>query len=361
MQGVRRWRMLGRSEASLRRMRTVSESVISEDNAQLRADVPRGLPMVVVLSGVSDAGGVVSQLGEYFDEHSSPREVIRFDTDVLLDYRARRPIITFNKDHFEDYQPETLTLSLASDALGEPFLLLSGFEPDFRWERWVDTMLFLVDEFEVSTTAWVHALPMPVPHTRDLRATISGSREDLIEEHSIWQPTSRIAATAVHLLEYRLFGMGESVAGITLLIPHYLAGNEYPAGLVGALDYLMAATGKLFSTEAPREQAQKFRTRVDEQIGENDESVSMVQNLEERYDQYVRDAEKDADLVSIDGEEVTGDDIDGLPTADQLASELEQFLAGQIPGPDDEPGENWNLGHNPPESPNGDGSSGDVQ
>ncbi|WP_446428862.1 PAC2 family protein [Leucobacter sp. 1207-22] len=339
----------------------MSESVISEDNAQLRADVPRGLPMVVVLSGVSDAGSVVSQLGEYFSENSSPREVIRFDTDVLLDYRARRPVITFNKDHFEDYQPETLTLSIASDALGEPFLLLSGFEPDFRWERWVDTMLFLVDEFEVSTTAWVHALPMPVPHTRDLRATISGSREDLIEEHSIWQPTSRIAATAVHLLEYRLFGMGESVAGITLLIPHYLAGNEYPAGLVGALDYLMAATGKLFSTEAPRELAQNFRARVDEQIGENDESLSMVHSLEERYDQFVRDAATGGGSIELDGEEVTGDDIDGLPTADQLASELEQFLAGQISDSDDDDQDGWDIGSNPPESPNGGGTPGDVQ
>ncbi|WP_407943282.1 PAC2 family protein [Mangrovicoccus ximenensis] len=50
---------------------------------------------------------------------------------ILLDYRARRPIIYFDQDHLADYQPATLKLYLAYDELRQPFLLLSGFEPDF--------------------------------------------------------------------------------------------------------------------------------------------------------------------------------------------------------------------------------------
>lgn len=301
-------------------MDVVVESIVVEENAGLRAEAPRGLPLVVVMSGISDAGSVVSQLAEYFLEHSDPQPIFRFDPDLLLDYRSRRPLMTFDSDHFEDYVPEELTLSLATDVLGSPFLLLQGYEPDFRWEQWVDVMLAVVEEFEVSTTSWVHALPMPVPHSRPLAATVSGSREDLVEQHSLWRPTTRLSATAAHLLEYRLFNLGENVVGFAILIPHYLAGNEYPEGLCAALDYLMAATGRLFAVEELRERAAEFRQQVDQQIAENDESLEMVRNLERRYDDFVRQSEaEDADLSS--------GGFGDLPTAEQLASELEKFLA----------------------------------
>src|SRR5690606_32846349 len=130
---------------------------------------------------------------------------------MLLDYRARRPMITFAEDHLTDFSPEELVLSLAKDELGTPFLLLSGYEPDFRWELFVDTVLLLVHEFEVTTTAWSHALPMPVPHTRPIAATVSGSREDLIDARSVWRPTTRLPASASHVIEYRLHSLGEEV------------------------------------------------------------------------------------------------------------------------------------------------------
>nr|WP_243752158.1 PAC2 family protein [Leucobacter weissii] len=283
--------------------------------------VPKGLPMVVALGGLSDAGGVISQLREFLRERSEPEEVVRFNADLLLDYRSRRPLITFHEDHFADYTPETLTLELATDELGSPFLLLSGFEPDFRWDQFIDAVLLLVDEFEVSTTVWSHAIPMPVPHTRPIRATVSGSREDLIEGRSVWKPTSKLPASISHVLEYRLHGLGEDVAGFALLVPHYLANTEFPDALLATLDGFMAATGLLFDTNEISELSREFHLQVDRQIEENDESLEMVRGLELRYDAYMaEEPTSNSPLVGDDGT---------IPTADQLASELERFLAQQ--------------------------------
>ena len=275
------------------------------------------------MQGLSDAGGAVAQLDEYLWERSGPEELVRFNADLLLDYRSRRPVITFDTDHLVDYSPEELMLSLAHDELGAPFLLLSGFEPDFRWDQFIDTVLHLVHEFEVSTTVWTHAIPMPVPHTRPLTTTVSGSREDLIESRSTWQPTTRIAASIAHVLEYRLHGMGEDVVGFALLVPHYLAGTEYPEALYAALDSIMAATGLIFATESVREDSQTFVAQVEAQIADNEESVEMVRTLERRYDAFMEDRSARSPLVGEDG---------SIPTADQLASELERFLAEQQPG-----------------------------
>lgn len=307
----------------------MAESIFSSEYAERRARVPRGLPLVVALHGHADAGGAVAQLESYFWDRYEPEEILHFDADLLLDYRARRPVITFDEDHLTDYDPEELILALAHDELGKPFLILTGYEPDFRWEQFIEAVLLLVHEFEVSTTVWSHAIPMPVPHTRPVRVTVSGSRDDLIEARSVWRPTTKLAASAAHVLEYRLHHLGEEVVGYALLVPHYLANTEYPEALLAALDGIMAATGLMFATDEVREASRAFHAQVDEQLTENVDSSEMVRSLEARYDEYMEDQTTRSPLMSEDGT---------LPTADQIASELENFLARhQDPGPGEFP------------------------
>lgn len=305
----------------------MTESIFSADYAERRARVPRGLPLIVAMQGLSDAGGAVSQLEEHLWEQYEPEELVRFNADLLLDYRSRRPIITFEEDHLTDYLPEELTLTLVHDELGAPFLLLSGFEPDFRWDQFIDTVLLLVHEFEVSTTVWTHAIPMPVPHTRPMTTTVSGSREDLIEARSVWRPTTKLSASAAHVLEYRLHSMGEEVVGLALLVPHYLANTEYPEALLVSLNGIMAATGLILSTDRVRDASREFHQKVSNQIAENDESLEMVRTLEQRYDAYMEDQTTQSPLMREDGT---------IPTADQIASELERYLAEHHPDPNDD-------------------------
>jgi hypothetical protein len=189
-------------------------------------DVPSGLPLVAGLTGFADAGAAVTQLSEYLLETVDHREVAVFDNDSLLDYRARRPTILFDQDHLADYTPAELKLYLATDEIGQQFLLFTGYEPDFQWERFTAAVLQLVDRFQVRSTTWVHAIPMPVPHTRAVGVTVSGNRSELIESMSIWKPQTQVPANALHLVEHRLHELGHPVAGFVLLIPHYLAGER---------------------------------------------------------------------------------------------------------------------------------------
>src|ERR1700712_1488384 len=105
------------------------------------SEVPEGLHLVAGLTGFADAGSGVSQLGTYLLGTLDFDVVATFDADILLDYRARRPIIYFDQDHLTDYQPQTLRLYLVNDELGQQFLLLHGFEPDFRWEQFTASVL----------------------------------------------------------------------------------------------------------------------------------------------------------------------------------------------------------------------------
>lgn len=290
--------------------------------------VPRGLPLVVALTGFTDAGSAVSRVVDYFRDDLVPTPLAVFANDVLLDYRARRPVISFDQDHLTDYRPPRLELSFAHDALGQPFLVLSGYEPDFAWDAFVAAVLAFVEDYGVSTVTWVHAIPMPVPHTRPIGTTVSGTRTELTEAHSVWQPHTQVPSTAGHLLEYRLAEAGVRVAGFVLLVPHYLGDTEYPAAALAALDSLTVATGLVFTGEELREENRDYLAKVEDQVSGSEELSRMVQGLEERYDAYMAGSTMATPMIH------TGD----LPSADELAAELERFLASRPTSEDDKRG-----------------------
>ncbi|AZS36838.1 hypothetical protein CVS47_01472 [Microbacterium lemovicicum] len=295
------------------------------DRAVSAPPVPAGLPLVISLTGFTDAGGAVSGLVDYFRDDLEPSLLVSFSNDVLLDYRARRPIVSFEQDHLTDFRPPRLELLLVHDAMGQPFVLLAGYEPDFAWEAFARTVLDLADELGISSVTWVHAIPMPVPHTRPIGTTVSGTRSELTEAHSVWQPHTQVPSTVGHLLEYRFAEAGARVAGFVLLVPHYLGDTEYPAATLAALDSLTVATGLIFAGEGLREENREYIAKVDEQVGGNDELKRMLEGLEERYDSYMAGSTLATPIIH------TGD----LPSADELAAELERFLASRPTGEDD--------------------------
>jgi len=280
--------------------------------------VPRGLDLVAGLTGFADAGNVVTQLGEHLLEELPGAEIVRFENDELLDYRSRRPIMTFEQTHLTEFQPQRLALHLLEDELAKPFLLLTGYEPDLKWEAFTDAVLGLVDRLGVARTTWVHAIPMPVPHTRPIRVTVSGNRAELTESMSVWRPTTQLPGTAMHLLEYRLQEAGSSVAGFVLLVPHYLGDTTYPAAAVTALESLTAATGLIFPTDALREEGRDLAARIEEQVTSNAELQRLIESLERRHDSYMEDNPLPSPLADSEG---------SLPTADEIAEELQKFLA----------------------------------
>lgn len=295
--------------------------------------VPRGLPLVLLLTGFTDAGNAVAGLIEHLRETTTPEPIAIFDNDVLLDYRARRPVISFDQDHLTEFRPARLELSLATDALGQKFLLLAGYEPDFAWNEFARTVLDLADEFEVSGLTWVHSIAMPVPHTRPIGTTVSGNRRELTVAHSVWRPRTQVPATAGHLLEFRFAERGDRVVGFVLLVPHYLAETENPDAVIAAAERLMAATGLVLMLDEVRESREAYVNRVDEQVIGNDELQQMVQGLERRYDAYM--AGRDPEDGSFDE---GGFNERDLPSADELAAELERYLASRPSGDEDKPG-----------------------
>lgn len=276
-----------------------------------------GLPLVAMLSGFTDAGSTIAQVSEHLFSSLDNELVIRFDNDQLLDYRSRRPVLFFEKDHIESYEPSTLGIYLLHDEADQPFLLLEGYEPDFRWEGFASAITEIVERFGITSFTWLNAIPFPIPHTRPVGVTVSGNRTEMIQRYSEWKPQTQVPGNVVHLLEYRLSAIGLPTAGFVLLVPHYISDNEVPGAAISGLEMISAATNLVFPTDEIRERNKGFLAKVSSQVEENPELQKLVATLEQGY----------AAGESGPARAPIGKPQAAPPSADQIAEELENYLA----------------------------------
>jgi predicted ATP-grasp superfamily ATP-dependent carboligase len=299
------------------------QSLYIRDDALFSSTELRGLNLVMGFTGFADAGHVVRQITTELLDTLDAEMVAEFDADQLIDYRSRRPQISFVEDHLQDYQAPSLALYRLVDGLGSPFLLLAGFEPDLQWERFARAVVGLVEELDVNLVTWIHSIPMPVPHTRPVGVTVHGNRPELIEGISVWKPTVEVPAAVGHILELRLTEAGRNIAGYVIHVPHYLAEAEYPTAAVAGLEYLGAATSLMLPTDRLREAGREVGRQIAEQIEASEEVQQVVSRLETRYDEKAEGTVRRSLLA---------DENDQLPNADALGAAVEAYLARKEPG-----------------------------
>ncbi len=280
-------------------------------------DVPAGLHLIAALTGFTDAGSTIEQFSNHVFENLQHRVVALFDNDQLLDYRSRRPIMYFEKDHISSYEPSLLALYLVTDEVGQKFLFLHGYEPDFKWEAFTQAVFDLVDIFDVEDFSWVHSIPFPIPHSRPVGVTISGNRRELIDRVSEWKPQTQVPGNVLHLLEFRFAEEEFPTVGFVMLVPHYLSDLSYPQSAIKAFEQISSATGLVVPTDSLREAATKFGADLNRKISDNPELAKLVSSLEDGFS---------SDESNARGPRIQSPKTE-LPSADQIASELEDYLS----------------------------------
>lgn len=279
--------------------------------------VPVGLHMVAGLTGFTDAGSTLNQVADQIFANFRTQLVVQFKNDELLDYRSRRPVMFFERDHIESYEPAVLGIYLVHDEANQPFLYLHGYEPDFKWEAFSEAIIDLVQNLQVSDFTWVHSIPFPIPHTRAVGIAVSGNRKDIIDAVSEWKPQTQVPGNVLHLLEYRLSEIKLPTIGFVMLVPHYLSESEYPQSALMAFEQIASATGLVFPTDAIREDGIEFDRKLVTQLEKNEDLQKMVNNLEQGYTK---------DLSGLNRSPIAKPSSK-LPTAEEIASELEDYLA----------------------------------
>jgi predicted ATP-grasp superfamily ATP-dependent carboligase len=278
----------------------------------------RDLIMLYYLDGFIDAGAAGRLLTAHLMSTLEHQRIASFDIDSLLDYRSRRPIMTFSKDHWEDYDGPELSLSHLRDSEGTPFLLLSGLEPDREWDTFTSAVRKLSADLGVRLAVSFHGIPMGVPHTRKLGVTAHATQPDLVEGYRPLVDKLQVPGSAAALLEYRLGEDNRAAIGFAVHVPHYLAQAAYPAAAVSLLESVQQVTGLVLPADALRESARRTDLEITRQVDGSAEVAEVVQALEQQYDAFTADRES-----------LLADNAEPMPTAEELGAQFERFLAEQ--------------------------------
>ena len=279
-----------------------------------------GVVLVQALDGFIDAGGARKLAAGHLLETLPHSVLVRFDHDQLFDYRARRPVMVFAKDHWESYDAPVLAIYLVHDLDGTPFLLLAGPEPDVQWERFAAAVEQLCRVLGVRRSIGLNAIPMALPHTRPVGVIAHGVPATLVEGYEPWIETVHVPGSAGHLLEYRLGEAGYEAMGFAVHVPHYVSQTSYPAAAARLLREVAKAGGLSLPVDALDTAAAQTRVALDAQVADAPEVAEIVHQLEQQYDAFVEGRGRSLMAES------------DLPTADELGAELERFLAEQQPG-----------------------------
>lgn len=291
-----------------------------------------GLTMVVALQGYADAGLAVAGSAGHLIDALDHRPLVNFNNDELVDYRSRRPAVTMVGDAVADSAELELSLQVVRDNTGKPFLLLSGPEPDLRWDAFSQAVADLVERFDVRRTVSLYSAPMTVPHTRPLGIIAHGNDRELLAGHRTWGQRVTVPGAASLRIELELNRRGRTTCGFTAQVPHYVAASDYPLAALRLLEAVADAGDLEFPLTALERESDKVAELLAEQARESEEVAGIVRMLEHQHDEEERRRStlESNPLVRADG---------SMPSADELGAEFERFLATQIAAPerDDEP------------------------
>ena len=271
--------------------------------------------MVVMLTGWIDASGAAAAAMTTVQEEWAVRPLATFDGDTFIDYRARRPTMELREGVNVRLVWADIELHVGQDSEGQDVLTLSGPEPDSQWRKFADVVSTLAVELGVQQMVALGAYPFATPHTRDPRLSSSSPSADVVANVPYLKNSVDVPAGMGAVLEHAFTEKGMPALGIWAQVPHYVSAMSYPAATLALLTGLHDVAGLVVDATGIRQETIIQRQRLDQLVAGNDEHRSMVNQLEELYDQ----AQQQTDLLG------TG----LIPTGDELAAEFERFLRDQ--------------------------------
>jgi len=271
--------------------------------------------LVVVLEGWVDAGlGAATAVTALLAEDPG-ESLVTFDGEHFLDQRARRPVARIVDGVTTELSWPRTQIRHGHDRAGADVLYLVGPEPDFHWHQFIDAVVGLALGFGVRMVVGLGAFPAPAPHTRPVKlaATAPPASSELVRRIGVVQGELEVPAGVQTALELGFGAVGLDTVSLWARVPHYVAAMPFPDASAALVDGLAAVSGLVLDSSTLHSAADSSRRQVDELIAGNPEHLAMVRKLEE----------------SIDASEGNALGVDEMPTGEEIAAELEQFLRGE--------------------------------
>ncbi|HET7481572.1 MAG TPA: PAC2 family protein [Actinomycetota bacterium] len=259
--------------------------------------------LIVAFEDWVDAGSAGSTAARHIAQGGDV--AVDFDPDMLYDYRSHRPILDI-----VDGSPTSIAMPrmrMWRRAISErDFFVLTGPEPDYRWREFAAGVLRVARDIGIQEHVSLGAIPSAVPHTAPTPVMMTASSKDAVSGQPVVEGLLRVPAAAVSLIEWSNAQAGIATVGFWAQVPHYA--SPYTAGAIALV--------------------RRVETHLDVTIGAGDletEAAAQAKTLSELIAANAEAQEYVERLQHLVGEQ-------DVPTAENIAEEVERFLRNQRRG-----------------------------
>jgi proteasome assembly chaperone (PAC2) family protein len=235
-----------------------------------------------------------------------------FDGEEFFDYQTIRPQIRLVDGvtrTVEWPQNNLFATEAGIDALGgRGAVLLSGPEPNFRWQAFSEAVVKLARELDVRLVVTLGALLADMPHSRPVSVSANAQDPSLVENLELSASRYEGPTGITGILHGYFAGKGLPAVSFWASVPHYLPSVPSAPAALALLRNLSKLLGGSFDTTHLERTSEDYQRQVSVAVAQDADLTSYVQMLEERYD------------TRAEG------DMTNLPSGDELAHELERFL-----------------------------------
>lgn len=279
-----------------------------------------GLTLIVALEGYADAGQAIDIAARHLLTVSEHHTLASFNVDELVDYRSRRPSVTIADGHIVAGENLSIEMFVLRDMQEQPYLLLSGPEPDMRWDGFTKALADLVERFHVSQTICLYAIPMTMPHTRPTVISAHANTQELTGSTLNFQQRFRVPGSAALHLERELHRRGLNVAGYTAHVPQYLAQGMYPEAALRFLQVIQATAKLEFPLQGLENDTMRMAKVLENEIAQMSDVHNDLAELEEHYDSIMDIYHREHPDAILPGEY-------DVPSGEDIGREFEKFLS----------------------------------
>jgi predicted ATP-grasp superfamily ATP-dependent carboligase len=271
--------------------------------------------LVVHLTGWTDSGIAGQTAMGFLQARWNARTAATFDSDELIDYRARRPIVRLASGTIEAVSWSDIELSVGETVAGvRDALLLSGPEPDFRWHAFADRVTKLCLELGVTEVFGLGAFPAPSLHTDPVAVVSTSADPELAGRLETVPAIVELPAGIQSVIEERLHQADIPATGLWARVPPYLAGGTHPPAALALIQTLERLAGVTIDVTELEAAAKEHIEQVEQAIRERPQIAEFVEQIRNMVEQGAEQR---------------------LPSGDEIADELERFLSQQPPPDDD--------------------------
>jgi len=255
-----------------------------------------------------DVGSVGTLVISWLEAHFGAKELGRLARPGnFFDFTRYRPTIYFEEGRRKVTIPNTVVNYAKRDG-GNDFLFLHLLEPHMLGEVYVDSVLRLLERFNVKRYCLLGGMYDMVPHTRPLLVTgaaVGAKAEYDLNRAGVQASDYEGPTTIAFLISQRAPELGVETMSFIVHLPQYAQLDEDYAGKVRLMEVLCSLYD-LPMDEADVERAERQRAEISLAIEREPELKPIVEQLEVYYEARVKKA--------------------GEQEMPQLSPEVERFL-----------------------------------